>query len=300
MVNVLGALGDIIAKGASPEPQEAAAGEKIIVITGASDGVGRAAAAQLAAAGHTVVGVGRNPEKVRSLGEQLDIDTFVADFEHLDQVVELAQVLSKRYPKIDVLANNAGGVFPEYQLTADNFERTTQVNYLAGFLLTHLLQSSLAGGGLVINTSSIAAKEFSDFKLATFFTQPDFRTMTAYGDAKLADALHAQELSRRLGSEGIFGVSFHPGVIATSFALNSEETLVGRFYRNGISRGLMGRPSTAGARLRYLAEGSVGAEVIPGAYYERNRRVPGHHNLNNPQLAALLYDTTLEQLAPWL
>lgn len=286
-------------------PEDSDADKKVIVITGASDGIGRAAAAQLAVAGHTIVAVGRNPQKTRSLAEYLgpdaSVDTYVADFTELDQVAELGAVLGKKYPHIDVLANNAGGVFGEPVTTIDGFERTPQVNYLAGFLLTELLAPNLAGGGVVINTSSIAAKEFSDFKLGSFFTGASpYQPMTAYGDAKLACALHAQELSRRKGGEGIFGVSFHPGVIASNFADGYQGSLIGRFYKNGISRAFMEKPSTAAARLRFLAEGTVGKDWVPGGYYERNRRAPGHHNLLNIQLAAQLYDKTEEALSPWL
>jgi NAD(P)-dependent dehydrogenase (short-subunit alcohol dehydrogenase family) len=107
---------------------------KTIVITGASDGIGAAGARLLHGDGHRVVVVGRSPEKTKAVADELGVEGFVADFARLDEVRRLAAELDVACPTIDVLANNAGGIFGDRTKTADGFELTFQVNHLAPFL----------------------------------------------------------------------------------------------------------------------------------------------------------------------
>lgn len=109
---------------------------KTIVITGASDGIGAAAARRLRRGGDNVVLVGRSAAKTAAVAAELDAAYFVADFADLSQVRAQADKLRSEYPRIDVLGNNAGGMFSRMQRTADGHEITFQVNYLAPFLLT--------------------------------------------------------------------------------------------------------------------------------------------------------------------
>ncbi|MCL2464932.1 MAG: SDR family NAD(P)-dependent oxidoreductase, partial [Micrococcales bacterium] len=112
---------------------------KTIVITGASDGIGAAAARALAARGHEVVVVGRDPGKTNAVADEISAERHVVDYARLDDVRALAAALADAHPRIDVLANNAGGINGKRRLTADGNERTFQINYLAPFLLTNLL-----------------------------------------------------------------------------------------------------------------------------------------------------------------
>ena len=111
---------------------------RVVVLTGASSGIGRKAAGALAAAGARVAVVGRNPERTRAVAEEIGGDAFVADFDRLDDVRDLADALLARYDGIDVLANNAGGLVSHRAETVDGHERTIQSNHLAPFLLTRL------------------------------------------------------------------------------------------------------------------------------------------------------------------
>jgi len=131
---------------------------KTIILTGASDGIGAAAARKLVANGHTVALVGRSRQKTETLARELRADHFLADFTKLDDVRKLANALQNTYPRIDVLANNAGGIFGDTTRTADGFEKTLQVNHLAPFLLTNLLIDTLsASNAAIINVECWSA-----------------------------------------------------------------------------------------------------------------------------------------------
>src|SRR5271157_6112208 len=112
---------------------------KTIVITGASDGIGAAAARLLTAQDAQVIIVGRSPQKTPKVAGELNAPYYLADFSKLDDVRKLASQIKKDIPRIDVLVNNAGGVMGERRLTVDGNEMTIQVNHLAPFLLTNLL-----------------------------------------------------------------------------------------------------------------------------------------------------------------
>ena len=142
--------------------------DKVIVITGASDGIGAAAAQLLKAQGAQVVIVGRSPQKTKKMAHLLDAPSYLADFTRLDDVRKLASDLKNDFPRIDVLANNAGGVMGERTLTSDGHEMTIQVNHLAPFLLTNLLLDTLVSSrASVIATSSFAHRMAGKLDLGT-------------------------------------------------------------------------------------------------------------------------------------
>ncbi|PZR51969.1 short-chain dehydrogenase [Xylanimonas oleitrophica] len=246
---------------------------RTIVITGASDGIGAAAARRLHADGHRVVVVGRNPEKTARVAAELGARHFVADFSRLEDVRRLAADLSAVLPRIDVLANNAGGLFEEPAVTADGFERSFQVNHLAPYLLTRLLLGRLvAARGSVVWTSSKAARLWGRVDVERF-ADPQasgrYRPLQAYGSAKLASLLVMSELQRRYGAQGLSTVAFHPGVAASSLG-SAGDGLVGRFYRSPL-RGVLASPERGGEHLAALAAGEAGTDWEPAAYYENGR-----------------------------
>ena len=176
---------------------------RTIVITGASDGIGAAAARTLAKAGEQVVVVGRSAGKTRALAGDIGADYYLADFAQLSQVRDLAAKIKEKYPRIDVLANNAGGIMGKRTLTVDGNESTFQVNHLAPFLLTTLLMDTLtASNAKVINTSS-AANNFGKLDLFDLNAEYGYSTNRAYGTGKLANILFTSELHRRFHDQGI-------------------------------------------------------------------------------------------------
>jgi NAD(P)-dependent dehydrogenase (short-subunit alcohol dehydrogenase family) len=252
---------------------------KTIVITGASDGIGAAAARRLHQDGHRVVVVGRSPRKTETVAKELGVDSFVADFAVLDDVRRLAAELDAACPGIDVLANNAGGVFGDRAKTVDGFEKTFQVNHLAPFLLTELLLDKLvASKASVIQTSSVAARMVGEIAMHDLEHDQDFNPQRAYGTVKLENILFTKELQRRYGDEGIAAVAFHPGSVATNFAVESDSWLR-HLYNNPIGRAFMVSPEKGADQLVWLAEGVPGEDWVPGTYYEKRKPA----SRNNPQ-----------------
>ena len=262
-----------------------------IVITGASDGIGAAAARQLAAKGEQVVLVGRSPAKTAAVAAGLGAPYHVADFAHLDQVRGLAGELLAAYPRIEVLANNAGGIMGGRRLTGDGFEMTFQVNHLAPFLLTHLLLPSLvaAGGAKVLNTSSVAAKRAADIDLDDLGNERKYNPIKAYGDAKLANVLFTRELHRRYHDQGISTAAFHPGNVATNFA--SDTTSWFRYiYHTPLKRLMLISPDQGGERLTWLAEGVPGVTWQSGGYYDKDKPASTNPRADDAALAQGLWE----------
>ncbi|BCY09224.1 SDR family NAD(P)-dependent oxidoreductase [Actinoplanes sp. L3-i22] len=264
---------------------------KTIIITGASDGIGAAAARRLHADGHTVVVVGRSPQKTRAVADELGAAHFLVDYTRFDDVRRLAGELLDACPRIDVLVNNAGGVFGDPARTVDGFEKTLQVNHLSPFLLTNLLlERLLAGRASVIQTSSVGSKLFGHLDLDDLNNDRNFSPNKAYGDAKLMNILFTRELHERFHDRGLSAAAFHPGLIATSFA--SDTTSAMRFvYGSGLRRLFMGSPEKGAEQLVWLATTTAGQDWRSGEYYERGKPAKRPNpQVKDLQLAARLWE----------
>lgn len=196
--------------------------KKTIVITGASDGIGAAAATQLKELGHHVIIVGRTKEKTEKLAAKLDVPYHLADYTDLSEVTRLAKELDT-YDKIDVFINNAGGVFGERKITKDGFEKTFQVNLLAAFMLTNLLMDKLCQSkATVIQTTSLGANLLGTwFDVEDLNNEKSYSPGKAYGEAKLGNIFFTRELHRRFGGKGISAVAFEPGIVRSNFGSES-------------------------------------------------------------------------------
>jgi len=270
---------------------------KTIVITGASDGIGAAAARKLKAAGHEVVVVGRDPKKTQAVANEITSAYEVADFADLTQVSKLAEALNSKYENIDVLANNAGVMFGNFAKTVDGFERTFQVNYLAPFLLTHLLHSKLvASSATVVNTSSMTAKMWGHLDLTDLNNEKDYDEKRAYGTAKLCNILFTKELDRRFGSAGIRAVAFHPGVVSTNFASDPESAFHKVYHSDGKPTLAMISPDAGADQLIWIAEGIPGKDWQPGEYYDLRKVGDRSEQASDVELAKKLWDQSVQLL----
>ncbi|WP_067137432.1 SDR family oxidoreductase [Microtetraspora malaysiensis] len=212
---------------------------KYVIITGATSGIGRAAAVQLAARGARIGIVARNEAKANEVAAQLNevagggavADVFVGDMASQRSVRQVASEILERCPRVDVLVNNAGALYYHRHLTEDNVEMTWAVNHLAPFLLTSLLLDRLkeSAPARVITTSSHghrAAREGIDFDDLSGDRLYGRRRLLGgafgrYAETKLANILFTAELARRLQGSGVSAYSFDPGLVATNFNKNN-------------------------------------------------------------------------------
>ncbi|HEU0257766.1 MAG TPA: SDR family NAD(P)-dependent oxidoreductase [Microbacteriaceae bacterium] len=247
----------------------------LVVVTGASSGIGRLAARKLAEAGARVALVGRDPRRTSEAALEAGGTPFVADFDRLGDVRRLAQQLDELGP-IDVLVNNAGGLVQHRELTVDGNERIFQANHLAPFLLTNLLLAARHRRGdhrpfRVVSTASSAHRYGRlDLHDLTFARRPWRAGWAAYGAAKLATVLFVRELARRAAADGLAGevtaFAVHPGLVATGFVrdipwLRLVARLTGGHYALGVEAGA--------APLVRLARQTPGA--LSGSYFDRMR-----------------------------
>jgi NAD(P)-dependent dehydrogenase (short-subunit alcohol dehydrogenase family) len=249
-----------------PDPQRMEG--RTVVVTGASSGIGRAAARELALLGADVAVVGRDPERTRAVAAETGGRAFLVDYDRLDTVRELAAGLLDAYPAIHVLANNAGGMAPR-QDTADGHDQTFQRNHLAPFLLTDLLLERLTataatapdGTVRIVQTSSGASRtgrvRLDDLENRS---GPWLGGWRAYGAAKLENVLFTRELARRLQGTGVAAYAFHPGLVATSFG--GDGLLMSALKRSAI-------PPEAGAAPLVRLAAAAQVPAPSGNYFDR-------------------------------
>lgn len=239
----------------------------IIVLTGASSGIGAAAAHALAEQGHELAIVGRNGFRTHEVARETGGTAFLADFDKLSDVRQLAHELLARYPRIDALGNNAGGVIAARGASSDGVERTWQHNVLAPFVLTQLLLPRLLESSAnVVFTSSAANRSGAvDVNNANRNGKAWLRGFPAYGAAKRADAMIAHELARR--EPTLHVTSVHPGGVATRFGGLDETPIAGLVAR------IMRTPDEGAAQLIGLLSGELYAPN--GSYVDGDHRDRG-------------------------
>lgn len=223
---------------------------KLCMVTGATSGIGLVTARRLAEHGASVVLVGRDPQrgeaaiaKIRQSAPDALLDTLYADLSEQAEIRRLADELQARYPRLDVLVNNAGGMFGGRQLSADGIEMTFALNHLGYFLLTNLLLPMLraAPGARIVNVASRAHKGV-ELRLDDLQHQRRYVGWLAYKRSKLANLLFTYELARRLADnngvngDGLTVNALHPGFVATNIGV-----------RHGFLPGLLWRAASLAA-----------------------------------------------------
>lgn len=263
--------------------------QRTIVITGASDGIGRAAAERIAEAGERVVVVGRNPERTRAVAAALGAPHHLADFAELDQVRRLAAELLEAYPRIDALGNNAGGSFPAGARSVDGFALTVQVDHLAPYLLTRLLLPRLLESRATVAVTASMAAQWGRVRRSELERQRFGPSWRAYGTAKLMNVMFAVELQRRFGAEGLAAVALHPGVIATSFGSNGSPVFKA-LYGLRLAKTIMAPPARGGDELARLLLGEPGVDWPAGGFVERGGVRPLPRPARDPRRLELLWE----------
>jgi len=246
---------------------------RTVVVTGATDGVGREAATRIAEAGATLLLVGRNPDKGRAVVERMRgeagnraISFLCADLSRLDEVRRVAGEIRDRCGRLDVLLNNVGAIFMRRRESADGIEMTWALNHLGYFLLTHELLDLVKASApaRIVNVASAAhrggAIDFDDLE-----GRRAYSGRGAYAQSKLANILFTYELARRLEGSGVTANALHPGFVRTRFGSGNGlpvRLIIAAMMRlSGISVAEGGRTSV------YLAT-SPEVAGASGGYYE--------------------------------
>ena len=270
---------------------------KRVLITGASRGIGLAAARELTRRGAALTITARSDQRGQAAAGAIggEVDVLIADLSSQESVRHLAAEVLARYPRLDVLINNAGAVNRTRRLTGDGLELTWAVNHLAPFLLTELLIERLRGSApaRVITTASDAhqgasAIPFDDLAGERAYGPYGFRR---YAQTKLANILFTRELARRLDGSGVEAFCFHPGVVASGFNRNNGHlmalgmTLIRPFARS---------PEKGAETLVWLAD-SAEPEGQSGGYFADRRRVRPSAAAEDDTAARRLWQVSEEQ-----
>jgi retinol dehydrogenase-14 len=249
---------------------------KVVLVTGATGGIGKATAIGLATMGARVGITGRDPIRaeqaatdIRTASGNPAVDVFVADMSSQAEVRRLATAVLDAYPRLDVLVNNVGGFWAHRHPTTDGLEHTFALNHLASFLLTNLLLDRLKASApaRVVTVSSGAQAagriDFDDLQGARTYSG-----QRAYSQSKLANILFTNELARRLQGTGVTANSVHPGVVRTNFGSEDQAG----FFRiiSPLVRPFLKTP-TQGARTPIHLASSPDVEAITGQFFANRK-----------------------------
>jgi NAD(P)-dependent dehydrogenase (short-subunit alcohol dehydrogenase family) len=250
---------------------------KVVMVTGATNGIGFEAAKALAAQGATIVGVGRNPQKCADAAAQITrttgnskVEFLIADLAVQAQVRQLAETFKQKYNRLDVLLNNAGGYFAKREESADGIEMTWALNQLNYFLLTEQLLDVLKASvpARIVNVSSAAHSRAKGINFDDVEFRQGYNGWTAYGQSKLANIMFTYELARRLAGTQITANVLHPGFVATGFGHNNGGLL--RTGVNVVQKIAAKRPEEGAATSIYLAS-SPEVEGVTGKYFSDSK-----------------------------
>jgi NAD(P)-dependent dehydrogenase (short-subunit alcohol dehydrogenase family) len=255
---------------------------KVAVITGSNIGIGKETAVGLAALGATTVLACRNQEKAADAAAEVKrrsgndrVHVVPIDLGDLATVRACASIIADSFPRLDILINNAGGIWTERQTTAQGFEQTFAVNHLGHFYLTNLLLPRLVASApaRIINLTSVGHHyAFGGMNWADLQLEHGYSAMGAYSQSKLANILFTRGLARRLDPDQVTANAVHPGPVRSGFGMDGDmKGIVG--LGNKVVRPFE-ISAKAGAKTSIFMASDPSVEGKTGGYWVRRR--PGH------------------------
>ena len=268
---------------------------KTILITGATNGIGKAAAVKFAESAKSIAFTYRNEElgedlknEMQKINPNLSINSFFCDFSVQDSIRECADKIKNDLKAIDLLINNAGVVNTEYSETIDGIENTFAVNHLGYFLFTNLLLDLVKkeSESRIINVSSAAHHFVKGMQWDDINYKDDFKMgLKAYGQSKLGNILFTKQLAKKLQKDGVTVNAIHPGGVNTSLG-NQNNSLLGRVLKM-ILKPFFRSPLKGANTIIYLAE--IDGLSITGAYWVDGRVAKTSHYSKNEAEAEKLW-----------
>ena len=278
---------------------------KIVVITGSNSGIGKETAVSLASMGATVVLACRNPSRAAEAADEVRrrsgsdaVHTVALDLADLGSVQQAAADIEQRWERLDVLVNNAGGIWSSRQVTAQGFEQTFGVNHLGHFLLTRLLLERLRASApsRIVNLSSVG-HHFAPFGMRFDDLQSEraYVSLEVYARSKLANLLFTRELARRIDPSTVTVNAVHPGPVRSGFGMDGDMGGV-QGAMNRVVRLFEISPQAGAATSVFVASDSS-LQGSTGGYYVRCK--PGHmsRQARSGEGARRLWDVSEELLA---
>ena len=269
--------------------------DRVFVVTGANSGIGKATALGLARLGGTVVMACRDATRGEAARQDIiressnpHVALMIVDLAREASTRALADEFQRAYPRLDVLINNAGVYTSHREMTTDGLERQFEVNYLSGFLLTHLLLDLLkkSAPSRIVNVSS-SAHMGGTIRFEELQGERRYGGFRAYNQSKLAQVLFTRELARRIEGTGVTVNACHPGVIRTNLAMGGSSMVV-RFVKMFLKS-----PEKGAETPIYLAT-SPEVEGISGKYFVRSQVLAPSARAQDPAVARRLFEVSME------
>ncbi len=271
---------------------------KTCLVTGATSGIGRVAAEELARLGATVIVVGRDRDRSEATVDRIkratgnaSVGFILADLSSQREVRTLAEEFLSRHRRLDVLVNNVGAIVLRRKRSVDGIEMTLALNHLSYFLLTNLLLDVLRSSApaRIVNVSS-AAHESARLDFDDLESRRRYGGYKAYSRSKLANVLFTYELARRLDGTGVTANAVHPGLVATRLAANNglPGVLVNLLIRVG------GMSPLKGARTVVYLAASPEVDGVSGRYFVNERPVPSSEASRDTDDARRLWEISAE------
>ncbi len=274
---------------------------KTCLITGGTNGIGKATALELARMGATVVIVGRSAEKTHQVVEEIrlatgnvNVDSLLADLSSQQDVRRLASDFKGKHAHLHVLLNNAGGIFMTRQLSVDGIEMTFALNHLAYFLLTNLLLDTIkaSASARIINVSS-GAHASGKIEFDNLQGERSFSSTAPYGNSKLANILFTIELAQRLAGTGVTVNALHPGLVSTGLGKDNPGFLM-KVIRAVVP--FVARSAEKGSETSIYLASSPAVENVSGSYFVDCKVSQPAPQATDRAVASKLWDVSAEMV----